>query len=212
MQNSSIINDSFRPFYTDHNTPDQKTSMEEAETFLRNASPPKTNPNPIRNPRNTPLSGKKITRALHLMPNNKSPRPDGLSAEFSEQFWALLLSPLFLKVIFEIHQSSTIPHDMNSVYITLNLKPKKDPTHCSNYCPISLINTDTKIISKALSVRFESVLIMNTHRKRFYQGEAFLRKHTKIIQLDQFLQKQLLNQKAHYSLLQRLMQRRHFTG
>ncbi len=96
------------------------------------------------------------------MPNNKSPSPDGYPAEYYRQFWPLL-SSLFFKMISEIHQNKTIPHHMNTAYITLIPKPNKDHTSCSNYRPISLINTDIKIISKALSVRLESVISSVIH-------------------------------------------------
>lgn len=42
--------------------------------------------------------------------------------------------------------------------MTLLLKPNKDPMHPSSYRPFSLINTDLKIITKALATRIESVI------------------------------------------------------
>lgn len=42
------------------------------------------------------------------MPNNKSPGP-----EFYKHFWQIL-SPLFLKVVAEIKNTSTIPTHMNN--------------------------------------------------------------------------------------------------
>lgn len=42
---------------------------------------------------------------------------------------------------------------MNTALISVLLKTNKDPSHCSSYRPISLMNTDIKIISKALATR-----------------------------------------------------------
>lgn len=160
-QNPSIINDSFRSCYSNVYTPGQNTSPKEAETFLKNVSLPKLTQTQSEN-QEVPLSLEEFTRALHLMPNNKSPGPDGYPAEFYKQLWPLL-SPLFFKVISEIHQNTTIPHHMNTAYITLIPKPNNDPTQCSNYCPISLINRGTKILSNALSVKLESVISSLIH-------------------------------------------------
>ncbi len=47
---------------------------------------------------------------------------------------------------------------MNMALITLIPKLSKDATHCFNYRPMSLINTDVKILSKALAIRLETVI------------------------------------------------------
>ena len=46
---------------------------------------------------------------------------------------------------------------MNTAAMTLLLKPNKDPSHPSSYRPLSLLNTDMKIITKALATRIETV-------------------------------------------------------
>lgn len=64
---------------------------------------------------------------------------------------------------------------MNTAYITLIPKPNKDHTSCSNYRPVSLINTDIKIISKALLVRLESGISSSIHidQTGFIKGRHF---------------------------------------
>ena len=96
------------------------------------------------------------------MPNNKSPGPDGFPAEFYKHFWNIL-SPLFFRVTTEIKTTSIIPTHMNTAVMTLLLKPNKDPTHPSSYRPLSLINTDLKIITKTLATRIETVIPLIIH-------------------------------------------------
>lgn len=103
-----------------------------------------------------PLTLNELTKALNKIPSNKSPGPDGLPAEFYRHSWDIL-SPLFNRVIIEIKTSSTIPIHMNTAAMTLLPKPNKDPSHPSSYRPLSLLNTDLKIITKALATRIETV-------------------------------------------------------
>uniref|UniRef100_A0A3B1ID19 Reverse transcriptase domain-containing protein n=1 Tax=Astyanax mexicanus TaxID=7994 RepID=A0A3B1ID19_ASTMX len=91
------------------------------------------------------------------MPNNKAPGPDRFPVEFYKHFWPSL-SPLFNRMISEIKQNAKLPTNMNTAIISLHLKPNKDPTLPSSYRPLSLMNTDTKIISKALANRIQTVI------------------------------------------------------
>ena len=96
------------------------------------------------------------------MPNNKSPGPDGFPAEYYKHFWHIF-SPLFHRVTLEIKTTSIIPTHMNTANMSLILKPNKDPTQPSSYRPISLINTDLKIITKALATRMETATSILIH-------------------------------------------------
>lgn len=58
----------------------------------------------------------------------------------------------------EIKHNSKIPQRMNTSFLTVLVKPDKDPTQCPNYCPLSLISTDIQIIHKTLSNHIENVI------------------------------------------------------
>lgn len=107
-----------------------------------------------------PLTPDELYKALLQMPNNKSPGPDGFPAEFYKHFWHIL-SPLLYRLILEIQNTSQIPSHMNTSVISVLLKPNIDPTQPSSYRPLSLINTDLKIITKALAIRLERFLSKN---------------------------------------------------
>ena len=82
------------------------------------------------------------------MSNNKAARLDGFPTEFYEHFWQTL-SSLFTRMADGIKINKSIPYHTNTALISVLLKTNKDPAHCSNYRPISLINIDIKLISKA---------------------------------------------------------------
>lgn len=110
----------------------------------------------------TPLTITELHKALLLMPNNKSPGPDGFPAEFYKHFWNILF-PLFDRLVKEIKNTSEIPLHMNTASISIILKPDKDPTQPTSYRPLSLMNRDLKIITKALASRIEIITSILIH-------------------------------------------------
>lgn len=105
------------------------------------------------------------------MPNNKAPGPEGFPAKFYKHFWSTL-SPLLFRMLSESQQKLKLPISMNTATISLLLKPNKDPKLPSSYRPISLINADIKIITKALTSRFEKVIssIIHPDQTGFIKG------------------------------------------
>lgn len=91
------------------------------------------------------------------MQNNKSPGPDGFSAEFFKKFSAQL-APLLLDVFNDSLEQGVLPPTLNEALISLILKKDKDPNLCSSYRPISLLNNDVKLLAKILACRLETCL------------------------------------------------------
>ncbi|XP_054631650.1 E3 ubiquitin-protein ligase znrf1 isoform X1 [Dunckerocampus dactyliophorus] len=164
------INSVFRSFYKNLYTPQIKPSLPDIKTFLNNIELPKLNDEQVTN-LDVPISFIELHNTLHRLPNNKAPGPDGFPAEFYKTFWSLL-SPIFLRMVLEIKDSSCLPPTMNSATISFLLKPDKDPTLPSSYRPISLINADLKIICKALAIRLEKVTphIIHPDQSGFIKG------------------------------------------
>ena len=104
-----------------------------------------------------PLSAKELSNALNGMNRNKSPGPDGLTVEFYIKFWEYLL-PYFEKIVQNIFENSELTPSMKRSNISLFYKNKGEKNDLKNYRPISLINVDCKIISKALSSRLKVVM------------------------------------------------------
>ena len=87
--------------------------------------------------------------ALKDMEADKSPGPNGLTVRFFRTFFDLLAPILFL-FIKSIFNSETIPSKTQLAYMTLLLKDDKEPEEPRNYRPISLLNVEFKLVTKAL--------------------------------------------------------------
>lgn len=103
------------------------------------------------------LEVEEILNAIMAMQNRKTPGMDGYPVEFYKKFKAQL-APLLLAVFTESLERGSLPTTFSQASISLLLKKDKDPTHCSSYRPISLLNVDAKILAKVLAHRMESFL------------------------------------------------------
>ena len=96
-----------------------------------------------------------LTAALKNMAHNKSPGPDGLSAEFYSAFWARL-GPILVRV-FNVCYSNGVLSDSIKESATRLIFKKGDRKSRKNWRPI-LLHVDDKICSKVLSLRLSKVL------------------------------------------------------
>ena len=91
------------------------------------------------------------------MPNDKSPGNDGLTKEFFETFWSEI-KKTFLSCVIHSFDKGELCTSQRQAIIKLIEKKDKDKRLIQNWRPISLLNVDVKIISKALSKRLKNVL------------------------------------------------------
>lgn len=95
--------------------------------------------------------------ALKKMPNSKTPGNDGLTKEFYCKFWDKI-GALVVDGFNESFEKGSLSTTQRQAVITLIEKPGKDSRYLKNWRPISLINVDAKICSKALSNRLAEIL------------------------------------------------------
>ena len=98
-----------------------------------------------------------ISVALKQLSNNKTPGPDGLSADFFKMFWRKL-KPLFCKMIRQVYENEHMFESSARGIINLIPKRDKDTRFLKNLRPITLLNTDYKIIEKAIANRMVPAL------------------------------------------------------
>ena len=91
---------------------------------------------------------------MQSMQRGKAAGIDGIPPEFYVAFWEQL-SPFFLHMINFSIEKGGFSRDVNTALISLLMKKDKNPTDCSSYRPLSLLNSDVKIFAKLLALRLE---------------------------------------------------------
>ena len=101
-------------------------NLEEMDKFLEKYNFPKLNQEEIEN-LNRPITSTEIETVIRNLLANKSPGPDGFTAEFYQKFREELPS-ILLKLFQKIAEESKLPSSFYEATITLIPKPDKDAT------------------------------------------------------------------------------------
>ena len=96
------------------------------------------------------ISAGECYKLLDRFPNNKMPGNDGSPVEFYKKFWFLISDP-FINSINECFEKGKMSVSQKQAVITLIEKKGGDHSSLENWQPISLLNVDTKIMTKSMT-------------------------------------------------------------
>ena len=103
------------------------------------------------------LTADECFEVLNTFKKNKSPGNEGLTAEFYISFWHLF-GKILVESLNKSYQIGELSNSQKQGVITLILKQGKDKRYVSSYRPITLLDVDLKIGSKAIALRLSKVL------------------------------------------------------
>ena len=105
------------------------------------------------------------------MKNQKSPGSDGITVEFYKLFWNNI-KEFYVNSINHSFQTGSLTELQKQSIITIIPKQNKDLTTLDNWRPISLLNVDYKIATKAIANRVKQVItkIINNSQTGFIKG------------------------------------------
>lgn len=155
------INKQFKDFYIDLYKSTSSSTNEEISDFLEPLDLPQLS-SEQKEFLDLDITLEEIMEVIKALPTGKAPGPDGFVAEFFKDLVSEL-APLMLEVFMEALQRGELPQTMSQAVISLILKKDKDASDCKSYRPISLIQLDTKILSKILANRLNKVISSLIH-------------------------------------------------
>ena len=118
------------------------------------------------------ITEEELREAVKAMVCNKSPGCDGLTTNFYKHFWPILGESL-TRVFNYAFENGYLTVSQRRGIITLLFK-KGDRTLLKNWRPVTLLNTDYKILTKALANRLQQVLplIVNSDQTACIKGRT----------------------------------------
>ena len=110
------------------------------------------------------ITNEELDKVVPKLQKHKTPGPDGIPAEFYQEFWHLF-DDIYLEFVNAVKESA-LPRGKNTSITTLFYKERGDIYLLTNYRPIALMNVDVKIITKLLSMRLQTVLPTIIHESQ----------------------------------------------
>ena len=118
-----------------------------------------------------PLTLEELSYVIKHIKSGKSPGSDGLTSEFYKFFWNDIKFLVFDSLSYA-NEYGKMSEEQRRAVLRLIPKKDKDVTELKNWRPISLLNTDYKILAHVLSNRLQHVLpeIISKDQNAYMKG------------------------------------------
>ena len=103
------------------------------------------------------FSEAEVSQAVYKLNNNKTPGIDGIGIDFYKVFWKHLRKP-YMNMLEKVLEIGEIDISIKTGILNLIPKDGKDTRLLKNLRPITVLNTDYKIIEKCISNRLKPCL------------------------------------------------------
>ena len=135
------------------------------------------------------LTLEELTNAVKELSAEKTPGNNGLNTLFYQFFW-LHIKQLYFEMILYSMQEHKLSLSAHRGVITL-IPKKKDPMWLKNWRPLTMLNTDYKILAKALANRLKIVLprIISHDQTGFMKGRQITSTIRKTIEIIDYTRK-----------------------
>ena len=104
-----------------------------------------------------PVTMNDITNAVKSLKGGKSPGTDGFTANFYKFFW-IDIKDIVLNSLIYAFDHNLLSEEQRRAVLRLIPKHGKDLTYLKHWRPISLLNTDYKILAQVLATRMQKIL------------------------------------------------------
>lgn len=106
-----------------------------------------------------------VRGVISALKSGSAPGPDGLSNPYYKTFTDTLV-PHLTKFLNAKMQGDPLDPQINTAFIAVIPKPDKNPEEVGNYRPISLINSDLKILTKILANHLANFISSYIHKDK----------------------------------------------
>jgi hypothetical protein len=111
-----------------------------------------------------PFLKEEIDAIVQSLPADKSPRPDGFNGDFLKS-WHIIATD-FYELCQDFYDGNICMQSINGSHIVLI--PKKDNlTSVGDFMPISLLNSNVKLLTKLLANRLQKVILQLIHKNQY---------------------------------------------
>ena len=140
------------------------------------------------------ISLNELSIAVKSMKNGKTPGEDGLQIEFYKMFWTEI-GCIFHDFVSKSYEESYLPPSVISGILNLIPKPGKDSRLLKNLRPITLLNSDYKIIEKVIANRLDKTLntVIHSDQTGFMKNRRISANIRKVLDLMTYCEERQIN-------------------